>query len=778
MFLAKSYALEFYVHSGRENNNDFAILNISDESPFLCKEYYNRDSFVSQVVCSFSAPLLSRFEHSETLFFSITTESRDELGFNLKITPKDNKKIKLFNTEFSLTSGKEIPLERNNESRKWQILGFVDGIPFINDKPSNGINFPLNFDLKPQIGVLDAQMRPMGNEVGRDKDHFLSVQSFMSRGSYEEALNAIDEMLAIYPNTIFKRDVLFLRLEALDGLNAIENYEDIISLGKAWIEAYPTDIHISQALYIMAKNYANMKFFDEAKYYYERLFNEHKGDKYELLARLNYGENLYSRGDRRIVLEMYNSVLNETNDLEVASLASVLLADYYRKAENKKDAQKYLNDVLVANPNFFLQDIPKYFKLMQEWAEVGIYEIPAKVAEVMFKSLEDRAQPMYMPILRDMAVWFDKAKDIQKAHFYYDLLIRLEDSEAERNKFKDLDNKLLLNADENDATKRLEHYDYILENYKGQEEEKIALEKKAQTLYDLKDFNAVFAMRQEISEKLGENNEILLNAVSELVREGLKGQDCKAAAYYGSLYEIPLGELESFALFNCLYENKQYAPALNIAKKQVEIAKDTKDKEKWLYHLAWVEFMQNNYPKAALAARDALMLLSDEKYSDSAWVLFMALHKQGNNKEAFKILPTLEEKLKDDNKMIEVYYATLQDALERRDDTAIKVYAKKLMDLQELHKRYEYSPFVELGLAQTLSRESDFNAALQLLMQAESRANTQEEKIQIYYLQGYLYTKLNDTTKAVESYEKCESIEAQSSWKNLCIDAKNLLKKD
>ncbi|MDY3113832.1 MAG: flagellar functional protein, partial [Helicobacter sp.] len=275
-----------------------------------------------------------------------------------------------------------------------------------------------------------------------------------------------------------------------------------------------------------------------------------------------------------------------------------------------------------------------------------------------------------------------------------------------------------------------------------------------------------------------ENNEILLNAVSELVRDGLSRQDCKAAAYYGSLYEIPLNEPESFALFNCLYENKQYTPALNIAKAQVESAKDTKDKEKWLYHLAWVEFMQNNYPKAALAARDALMLLSDEKYNDSAWVLFMALHKQGNNKEAFKILPTLEEKLKDDNKMIEVYYATLQDALERRDDTAIKVYAKKLMDLQELHKRYEYSPFVELGFAQALSRENDFNTSLEMLNQAESRANTQEEKIQIYYLQGYLYTKLNDTTKAVESYEKCENIEAQSSWKNLCVDAKNLLKKD
>ncbi|TLD80623.1 flagellar functional protein [Helicobacter sp. MIT 11-5569] len=776
---SRAFGLEFYVDSGREDGRNFAILNLRDDKPFYCYEELNRDSEVGTIICNFDAPLLSRFQRSETLFFSITPEIFDDnaSGFSLKIIPKANKKMKLYNTEFDLSSNQRIPMENNVKSKRWQILGYEGEIPFLNDKPSYGINFPIRFDQVPSIGVLDAQMRPMDNQVGRDKDYFLNVQSFVERGSYVEALNLIDEMLGIYPETIFKRDVLYLHLVALDGMRSVENYEEIISLGKAWLGAYPTDIHVPQVLFIMARTYAEMKFFEEAKYYYDRLFNEYKGDKYELLARLNYGEHLYARGDRKVVLEMYESVLRETKDLEVASLASVLLGDYYQKSDDKRMAEKYLDDTLQANPDFFLQNIPKYYAMMQVWAESGIYETPAKVLEVMFKTFEDKTVPLYLPMLRDMAIWFDKAGDLQKAHTYYQMLLTESESEAERREIKKLDDTLLLNDNESNATRRLEHYDYVIANYKGKEEEKIALEKKAQTYYDNGDYASVFAMKEDLDKVLGENNPVLLNAVSMLTKNALSMGNCKEASYYGDLYGIhlELQNSEFLKLFDCLYTNKQFIPALEIAKeKSVQVA-TPKQKEDWLYRLAWVEYVSQDYPKAALAARDTLSLLSDAKHNDSAWVLFMALSKNGNNEEAFKLLPTLEEKLKNSNKMIEVYRIVLQDALARKDDTAINVYAKHLMDLQALHKRYEYSPWVELGVVEALNREGKFQESLEMLKNAESHANKDTEKIQIYYLQGYLYDKLNNKNAALESYGKCEIINAESPWKNLCIDAKKLL---
>ncbi len=779
LLLEMAFSLEFYIDGGREGNRNFAVLNLRDDTPFTCVEEWNRDSDVSAVVCKFDAALLSRFQRSETLFFSITPEAveNNTNSFYLRITPKAGKKMQLYNTEFDLAAGKPIPKENNPYSKRWQILGYEGAIPFLDDEPSYGINFPIQFDEIPYIGVLDVQMRPMDHQVGRDKDSFLSIQSFVERGSYMESLDAIDDMLAAYPDTIFKRDVLYLRLVALDGLQRPDDYEDIIALGKAWISAYPTDIHIAEVLFVIAKTYSEMKFFEEAKYYYDRLFSEYKGDKYELLARLDYGKRLYERGDRKVVLELYESVLEETNDLEVASLASVLLGDYYRKAEDKRNADRYLKSALDANPKFFLKEIPKYYALMQDWAESGIYETPAKVLEVMFETLEDKTDPLYLPMLKSMGIWFDKAGDLQKAHRYYQMFLKETDSEIERKEIKGLDDALLLNDREGDVKKRIEHYDYVMETYKGKDEAKTALEKKAQAYYEIGEYENVFAMREDLDSILGENHPVLINAVTALTENALQSNNCKDASYYGSLYDVKilLNDSEFLRLFDCMYANKQFIPALKIAQEKSINATDVKQKERWLYRLAWVEYESQNYPKAALAARDTLNLLSDVNHNDSTWVLFMALAQQRNYEEAFKLIPILEDKLKNSTKLIEVYRVVLQDALARKDDTAIKIYAQKLMDLQALHERYEYSPWVELGMVEALNREAKFQESLALLQRAESYAQLDTERIQIYYLQGYLYDKLNNIEAAMESYTRCEAINSQSPWKNLCIDAKKLL---
>lgn len=781
LFVANSFfGLEFYINSGREENRNFAVLNLIDNTPFACEESYDRASEVSEIICGFDSPLLSRFQRSETLFFSIVPESLEDntQRFFLKIKPKNGKKIKLYNTEFSLISNQPIPQEHNEKSKRWQILGYENKIPFLNDQPSNGLNFPIFFEEHlPRVGALDVQMRPMNNEVGMDKDSFLHIQSLIAEESYTEALNAIEEMLVLYPDTIFKRDILYFKIAALDSLGKEENYEDTMMLAKAWLEAYPTDVHVPQILFILAKTYAKMNFFEEAKYYYDRLFNEHKGDKYELLARLDYGENLYIRGDRKVVLNMYESALNEATDLEIASLASILLGDYYRKAENKAEAQRYLKNVLDANPKYFLKDIPKYYNLLQGWAEVGIVDVPSQVAEIMFETLEDKDDPLYLPLLKSMAIWFDKAGNLKKAHQYYQLLLKETESEAERREVKNLDDNLLLNYNEDNATKRLEHYDYVMQNYQGKEEAKMALEKKAETLYETGNYQEIFALREELERQLGENPEILLNALSALTRDSLKAQNCKEAAYYGSLYaeRIPLQSKERLQMLDCLRENRQYNAAQKIAQIESQNAKTAADKEDWLYRLAWVEYEMQDYPKAALAARDTLSLLSNPAYNDSAWVLFMSLSKQGRWEEAFKILPILEDKLKDSNPMIEVYKEVLQRALANKDDTAIKVYASKLMALQKQYERFEYSPWVELGMIEALNREGKFQESLDLLKNVESRANSGNEQIQIYYLQGYLNDKLGDKNAAIESYNRCEAVQAESPWKNLCIDAKNLL---
>ena len=191
--------------------------------------------------------------------------------------------------------------------------------------------------------------------------------------------------------------------------------------------------------------------------------------------------------------------------------------------------------------------------------------------------------------------------------------------------------------------------------------------------------------------------------------------------------------------------------------------------------MAWSEYSVQDYPKAILASRDAVKMLSKEKYNDALWVLFMALEQEGRREEAFELLPIVEEKLKDDVKMIEIYRVMLLDALNKRDDTAIKIYGNHLLALQEKYQKYEYSPWVELSLVEALNREGKFQESLEILQKAQTHIVAPKEQIQIFYLQGYLNAKIGKIEEAFTSYDKCEAIKEQSPWKNLCIEAKKLL---
>ncbi|CAM2778697.1 tetratricopeptide repeat protein [Helicobacter burdigaliensis] len=762
-------ALEFYINSGREEGNNFAVLNIKDEKPFLCKEIYNRYSEVEEVICEFDAGLLSRFEESETLFFTIKPQIIDK-KLNLLIKPK--KKIKLFNQEFDLAKDGFIPKERNKMSRKWQILGYGDTLPFINEnKLQEGINFPLNFRVtsKPSIGILDYRLRPMNNDVGLDKDYFLRIQSFVQRGAYDEALLSIDEMLELYPETIFKRDVLYYKIHSLDGRENEEDYEDIIELAKAWLAAYPTDIHASEILQIMAKTYAKMNFFEEAKYYYSRLFEEYKDDKFSLLAKLDYAENLYKRGERNSVPTLYNEVLNKTNDLDVASKAALLLAEFYRKEKNAKEAQSNLNTILEANPTFFLRDIQKTYNLLKQWEESGIYAVPAKVAELALLNSSDQA-PFYKNLLKDVGLWYDKAGNLKKAHEYYARFLEEFGKEEEAKEIKTLDDKLLLAYDEGNATKKLEHYDYVIEQYKNQEEAKMALEKKAQTLYELKEYEKVFDLRGE----LPNDNVALINSSAMLIKEALRNKECKKVAYFGeTIYKnSPLTPEENLEFFDCLMEVSQYKNAQKLALLESK-NKDPKLKAKWLYRLGSAEYALQDYQKAAFASRDALAFSDADPLA--AFILFNSLSHLNRTEEAMELLERLEKDLGNRKEIIEVYSRVLEIMNKKKDDIAIQIYANKLLKAQAQHQRYEYSPWAEFSLIESYIKETKFKEALQVANEAQKHTNSQGEMAQVLYLKGYLSHKIGERENALKSYQECAKIQAQTPWKNLCTDALNLM---
>ncbi len=112
--------LEIQVNFGKENNQDFSVLNLNASTPFECKENYSVYGDVTSVVCQIDKTPINNFVPTDTVFFNLATKVEDN-HFYFLITPKF--KAKLFSTFIDLKNPTPIPKERPKKSKHWQIVG-------------------------------------------------------------------------------------------------------------------------------------------------------------------------------------------------------------------------------------------------------------------------------------------------------------------------------------------------------------------------------------------------------------------------------------------------------------------------------------------------------------------------------------------------------------------------------------------------------------------------------------------------------------------------------
>lgn len=772
LFLTPLWSLDVVINSGKEEGKSFAVLNLVHDQLFPCKEEINRHGEVEQVICLLEGKPSTPFTQSNTLFFKVETKHIDS-SLYLVITPK--KRAKLFALHVDPRTQAPLLKEEAKLSKRWQVVGYEEKIPFLKDKKSLGINFPIAMEgtTTPFIGALDVFKKPLIIESGNDVPFYLSAKSLMERHSYKEALAAIDEALVRYPETIFKRDLLLFKIRAMEALSDPESMEDLVGLAKSWSRAYPSDASIPEVLYVLAKAYGNMRFFDEARYYYERLFSEHKGDNFELLAKIALADELLKRGDNKRAPQLYTDALNESKNLETASLAAVRLADYQISKKNFKEAESLLLKVLEANPSHFQKEPSKIHAMLERWVDQGFYGASARIAEELWKSkVED--DDLDERLIRQAGIWYEAAERFDDAHRIYRLY---KEKYANRSAIKEIierDDKLLFVLDENNATKRLERLDHVIKSYPGTPEERRAYERKAETYAELGEYLKVL----EIERHLDPNHPALLLSATKLAQEALKKEDCKSASFYLQKYSsLALGNEEKIQGFDCLMKSSLLAKAQELAQEGIALP-DLSQRLEWLYRYAKVLEASMNFPRATLAARDTLVLansLKKPQFSDIAFVLFNALVKQNREEEAREVFARLQKQFPEDNRMIEAYKSMLVWASKRLDETAIEIYAKELLRLQKLHTRPEYSPWVELTYIESLLRTQRFKEALGITEELSRLTLEPEERIKTLYIRGSIAQRLDEKALAKESFEQCSKVEGVSAWKNLCAEALKLL---
>ncbi|MGP1580511.1 MAG: tetratricopeptide repeat protein [Wolinella sp.] len=778
LLFAPLNALDVVINSAKEGGKNFAVLNLKYERLFPCKEERDRYGEVERVVCRIEGQPPSSFTHSNTLFFKLSVEQINSTP-HLIITPK--KRAKLFALHADPKEHTPLLSEEAQLSMRWQVIGYEDQIPFLSNKPHRGINFPIKMESTrtPLIGALDVFKKPLEVEAGGDVPLYLSIRGLMDQGLYSEAISAIDDAFMRYPETIFKRELLLFKIRAFEALNDPDSREELVALAKSWSRAYPADSSIPEVLYILAKTYGDLRFFDEARYYYDRLFTEYRGNNFELLARIALGDELLRHGDNKRTPQLYADALNESKNLDTASFAALRLAEYHISKKNFPEAEKLLSKVLQAHAKFFQKDPLKTYKMIEQWAlEEGFYLLSAQIAESMWNSgiKEEGEDGEDLPekLLRQAGIWYEFAGNFDDAHRIYRLYREKYEDRAAFSKIVERDDKLLFVLDESDARKRLARLDEVIVAYPNSPEKEKAYERKAETYVELGEWENVLLIERFLKPE----NPSLITATTRLVQKGLKENDCKKVAFYMQNYRhLELSNLERIFSFDCLLQGALLPRAEELASEGIQ-RENLGERLEWLYRYAQVLEALPDYPRAINAARDALMLadsLKKVQFAQVAFILFNALAKEQREDEAREVFARLQREYTEDSRMIEAYRMMLLWASKKLDEVAIELYAKELLRLQKLHARPEFSPWAELVYIDSLLRLQRFNDALKIVDELLAQKLDSQTKIKVLYIRGSTAQRVGNLPLARESYERCSKSDEVSAWKNLCTEALKLL---
>ena len=760
--MANLFALNIEIDYGIEHNKRFSILTLKYDSPFPCVESRDINDNITLIECRIDKPPSASFPKQSLEFFDIYTEIKNrKFHLFIKANISANKKIRLFANAFDLKSEIAIPKERPKDSRVWQIIGFEGEIPFLSGKNYNGLNFPIHIpnSALPSIAELNIDASPLTFEEGADLGAFLNLQSYYQNKQDAETIAAADNILNNYPNSIFARDALLYKIRAMSRTTQVP--DDAINIAKAWIKAYPTDTNVPEVLYIIAKNYAKLRIFNESRYYYNRILEEFEDSKYAQYALVGMAHNLATNGDRRQPPTLYARAYESAKDLDTASFVALNWAQWALKNDDKKGAENLISKVVSANPNYFLAHIDSSTAQLALWAENGLYALSAKAGESMLKKLTN--DNFKEKLMLNVGNWYELASMPSDAYRVYSEFLQLFANESDEiPTIKKRSDNLLFLLDEGDMEKQITQYDYIIATYPNSDNAKLAYQKKAQNLLALGRYKEVL----ELKPHLEENSEIVKNAYIAIIENS---KDCaEMISYYNESRVITNNARE---LFECLFSASLFELARGLSSEMLPNASG-ESKILWLYNEARVNYALNDYNRVASASRDVMGVTKDfAQKLNAGEMLFFSLVNLGRKNEAISVFNELVKIAPQNRALIPMTKEMLSFALNDGDNIAVEKYAKDLIALQKRHKTYEFSPFAELSYADVLFSDNRFSEMLKVLTNLHNANNAESQKA--HYLRGSAYYELGNNAKAKAEFQQC--VKLNGDFGALCEEVLNRL---
>ncbi len=736
-------ALEINVDYYQENKSE--ILTLYNNFPFVCKKEKKK------IICVFDKVPSTTVFKTKTKFFKFIPIFKKK-NFILEINCLS--KCFLFAKRDNLYNNPLISLNPLKKAKKWVII--ANNETFLSKKRLTGLNFYFHNSPKLYIGAIDENQNPIDiNNQAPDIIKYFNILKKFKKG--KDVSIDIDNFTKNYPNSVFISDVLYMKMVLLFNNN---DFEDVVEIGKKWIKKFSYDEKLPKVLLLMARAYSNMGFLSDASYFFNRIITEYPNTKESELAMIYLADQLYSSGDFKKAMKLYENVLFSTNDINIASLAAIRLASRYMDKGDFKKAYEYYKKIYKANKKFLLKNKQKAYNLAKLLANHQMYSLAINIGGDLLKKLK-KFDDLYEPLFYHLALWSYQNKEYKKAIKYINLYLKLFPYGDYSDQLTSLRDKVLFNLPDNNLTKALNNINRILKEYKGSSIYIKALIKKAKILYKLKKYDQILKMENDL-ENISKNiwpkrDKFLFKVEREYAIYLLKNKKCLKADEIINKYHLSLDKKYDDEIYKCAIKALDYNLASVICNKYLDLPND-KIFIKWMKRKIEALRGLGDY-KGVVEAIDDLCQVYKKCHKYKIYKFF-ALWKLKKYEEALKVAENIKKK---DIQNTDVYIKIVRWALKNNNNLLAAYYAKKIIDLQNYFKAYPYSPFADFVFAKYTDNKKE---AINVLKNLLKRVNG-ESKARALFM-------LANLTKNKKYLNECLKVKGSTLWKGLCKDAKGL----
>lgn len=769
-FISYLNALELVINSGKEQGTIYSILNIKNESEFHCADFIEEGRVVL-VRCYFDKTPPYKLTKTKNRFFEIDFVF-EEGQFVVNIAPKSD--VLLFSLPYSVDHSMVIESKNPIFSKRWQLVAYKGEIPFLNLKKYNGINFPIEITNHkyPTVGALDFRGEPIELGESPDIDSYLEIKRMMEKKEYEAIPAEVKRVLSKYPNTLFRSDLGYFEIKAMYEMGEKADRESLVDIAKAWIKANPAESSVPEVLIMIADTYSNMGFYNEAQYYFDRVFFEYGDTIYDDIAKIKLGDSFVRRENSEKAYSLYNQALFETKDLNIASLAAFRLAQMLIDKDTT-EAGRDMEKIVSANPVFLYENLDESIKLAESFAQKGAYKVAATIASTLNKYIK-KPSSVYETMLYNRAKWLDAAGDSKGAFEAYKAYLE----EYPAGVFADISrqglDKLLIESASKDSD-AINQIDKIISNYpQGSALYNEGLLKKAKILLSRGMYKEVLDMKSSIS-KIDGGSEIIKEAGLKIAQKLAKEGDCKGLLSYIIDYSLKLSSEYDRNVTECAIALGFELRVKPIVESHLN-SKNLEDRLFWLYNYAKILYKEGKERLFINVSKDLITLakeLKKEKRYADIYYLLIEVAKSKEDKEA--LLSALEQigiYLPYSYKTLEAYAGAIKFFISKKDDTTALLYALKLQETQEKMKTFPFSPWVNIVIMELYNKAKEYN---KIIAEAKRAKNLKDDP-HYFYLLGSAMEGVGDINGAKGSYSKCANSTKESPYKGLCKQLLEIIK--